>query len=63
MNDGIQNDEEELTDVMQLRAAPVGACSEGKEKASISILGQEQYGSHSDMKPEQLCYTTEQFVF
>lgn len=39
MNDGIQNDEEELTDVMQLRAAPVGACSEGKEKASISILG------------------------
>lgn len=35
MDGAIQNDEEKLTDVMQLWAAPVGEWSEGKNKSSV----------------------------
>lgn len=56
MDSVIQNNEEKLTDVMQLWAAPVGEGSEGKDKSSVSIPGQDQYSSCLHMTPGELDY-------
>lgn len=54
MDGAIQNDEEKLTDVRQLWAAPVGEWSEGKDKSSASIPGQDQYSSCLHVMPGEL---------
>lgn len=56
MDRAIQNNEEKLTDAMQLWAAPVGEWSEEKDKSSISIPGQDQYSSCLHVMPGELDY-------
>lgn len=54
MDSAIQNDEEKLTDVRQLWAAPVGEWSEEKDKSSVFIPGQDQYSSCLHVTPGEL---------
>lgn len=56
MDSAIQNNEEKLTNAMQLWAAPVGEWSEEKDKSSISIPGQDQYSSCLHVMPGELDY-------
>lgn len=54
MDSVIQNNEEKLPDVMQLWAAPVGEWSEGKDKCSVCIPGQDQHSSCLHVMPGEL---------